>query len=85
MSEEEIGRRLQARVPDFRLSPDPSGQWNWLLGFLALGVASGTLFLIARGTVRRGRRAPVETTSSGVSEEEEEFEDRLDDELLDFG
>ncbi len=87
MSEEEIGRRLQARVPGFHLSPDPGGKWNWLLGLVALGVATSTLVVIARGTVRARRPAQIELETNGAKlrEEEEELQDRLDDELRDFG
>lgn len=85
ISEEEIERRLQARVPGFSLSPDPGGRWDWLLGSLALAVAAIVLLLIARGTVRksRSRRVIPESTESGT-EAAEEWQDRLDDELLEF-
>lgn len=89
MSEEEIERRLQARVPGFSLSPDPGGRWDWLLGSLALAIAAMVLVLIARGTVAKSRArqaSPESEPSAGESPEvAEEWQDRLEDELLDFG
>lgn len=79
MSESEVRKRLQARVPDFSMSPDPGGRWNWLIGVLALGVASGTLVLLTRRAVARG---PSLETIEDDGEEATRWEELLDDELI---
>jgi hypothetical protein len=79
VSESEVRKRLQARVPDFSMSPDPGGRWNWLIGVLALGVASGTLVLLTRRAVARG---PSLETIEDDGEEATRWEELLDDELI---
>ena len=79
VGEHEVRRRLQARVPDFSLSPEPGGVWNWLLGLSAIGVASGLFFLLARRAV--ARRVP----EVDDFDEDQQWQDQLDDELLDAG
>ncbi len=79
VSEEEVRARLQARVPGFSMSPDPGGRWDWLLGVLALGIASGTLVLLTRRAV--SRKTSLEAPEA-VDEESLHWEEVLDDELL---
>ncbi len=84
ITEAEVYDRLQARVPEFSLSPDPGGKWNWLIGLIAFGVASSTLVLLIRSVARKG--APVvaaEDVAKADFDEEQHWQDRLDDELLD--
>jgi hypothetical protein len=73
-------------VPEFSLSPDPGGHWNWLLGLLALALASSTLVLLARHAVaRRPAESPQldKSNESDESDDEQHWQDRLDDELID--
>lgn len=79
VSESEVRARLQARVPDFSMSPDPGGRWDWLLGVLALGVASGTLVLLTRRVVAR---RPSLVQPESVDEDALHWEELLDDELI---
>lgn len=79
LSETEVRDQLQSRVPEFSLSPDPGGQWNWLLGLLALAVASTTLVLVARHAVAR---RPAAYAKVNDFDEEQHWQDRLDDELI---
>ncbi len=81
VSEEEVYERLQARVPDFSLSPDPGGNWNWLIGLIVFGVASGTLILLTRSAV--AKRGSVVAAKADDYDDEQHWQDRLDDELLD--
>ncbi len=85
VSEEEVRARLQARVPEFSLSPDPGGQWDWLLGVIAIAVASGTLVLLTRRSVARRtpERAAYEAMTDLEFDDEMHWQDRLDDELID--
>jgi len=81
LSEAEIRHRLQGRVPEFNISPEPGGPWNWLLAFLALAVASTALILVARHAV--ARRLPAQAPVADEYDEDEHWQDRLEDELLD--
>lgn len=85
VSDEEIVARLQARVPNFDLSGDPGGAWDWLLGVLAAALVTGVLIIASRKVLGRKRSKSGEpspaTASSSASED---WEDRLDDELRDF-
>jgi hypothetical protein len=78
--DDEIIRRLQARRPDFDISSEPGGSWNWLLGVLAGGLATVVLIfasrrLIAKGSIPEGK--PV----TDDPDLDEDYNDRLDDEL----
>ena len=86
VTEEEVYDRLQARVPEFSLSPDPGGKWNWLIGLIAFGVASSTLVLLIRSVARKSDPVAVANSEDAAKEdfdEEQHWQDRLDDELLD--
>ena len=88
VSDTEIGDRLQARVPDFPLRPDPGGYWNWLLGALAFMIASTVLLLLGKNAVQHkgihSAFTDLPEPAKGESDEEKEhWQDRLDDELLD--
>jgi hypothetical protein len=61
------------------MSPDPGGRWDWLLGVLALGVASGTLVLLTRRAVAR---RPSLVQPESVDENALHWEELLDDELI---
>lgn len=76
--------RLQARVPDFNLDPDPGGKWDWLLGVLAIGVATGTLVMLTRRAVASEKPSDeVEEPAAALEYDEElHWQDRLDDELM---
>ena len=80
LSDIEVRDQLQSRVPEFSISPAPGGQWNWLLGLLALFVASTTLLLLARHAVSR---RPSDSPREVDFDEEQHWQDRLDDELID--
>lgn len=60
------------------MSPDPGGRWDWLIGVLALGIASTTLVLVTRRAVSRD---PPEFASS-TEDEDARWQERLDDELI---
>ena len=80
VSEQEVIARLQARVPEFKLSPDPGGQWDWLLGLAALGISTTLLVALSRRAVRRLPKRPL--TEVAEEAEDDDLADRLDDELL---
>jgi len=86
MSDEEIVARLQARVPNFDLSGDPGGAWNWLLGVLAASLATGVLIIASRKLLGKKRAPAPASTSADAADTgaSEDWEDRLDDELRDF-
>ncbi len=71
--------RLQERVPEFNMSPDPGGRWNWLLGVLAIGVASATLLALTRRAVASD---PPGEIARSEDDDAQRWEERLDDELI---
>ena len=79
VSEDEVLERLQARVPEFSLSPDPGGRWDWLLGLIAVVLASGMLVALTRRSLVRG---VPEKTDRDPFDDEGHWQERLDDELL---
>ncbi len=78
VSEADVKGRLQARVPDFPMSPDPGGRWNWLIGLLAIGGASAALVLLTR------RAVASDPPEKMLYEQEvaDHWQERLDDELI---
>ena len=79
VSEGEVRARLQARVPEFSMSPDPGGRWDWLLGVLALSIASGTLVLLTRRAVSK---RPSLNAPKDLDDDAMHWEELLDDELI---
>lgn len=68
LSDDEIERRLQARVPDFDLSHDPGGSANWLL--FAIPIA-GTSVLLLWGSARLRRRQRLAATETAGDDDDE--------------
>ncbi|MBT8491960.1 MAG: hypothetical protein KJO07_02775 [Deltaproteobacteria bacterium] len=82
LSDGEIVKRLQARRPDFDISSAPGGSWDWLLGVLAGGLVTVVLVVASRKLIRKGPKSGDETGDESPSGElDEDYEDRLDDEL----
>ncbi len=78
VSDEEIIERLQKRAPGVDLLPEPGGAWNWLLGLIAAGLVSVVLLITSRRLIQRRHPPPDDDDTAAV---EDEWEDRLDDEL----
>jgi cytochrome c-type biogenesis protein CcmH/NrfF len=84
-TDEEITGRLQSRTPEFDLSADPGGSWDWGIGVLAIGNVTLLLGAIAYSTTRRGRadqNVPADSAARAPDGQERlDLEDRLDEEL----
>lgn len=81
-SDEEIVARLQGRVPDFDISADPGGIWDWGLGMLAIAIVTLVMLGAAYRFSRLRRQAAPAEADHGLSEDErQDLEDQLDEEL----
>lgn len=81
----EIIGRLQSRTPDFDISADPGGNWDWGIGLLAIASITLLMGAIAYSTARRSRQGRDGAADSSVSassdQERLDLEDQLDEEL----
>lgn len=80
-TDEEITGRLQSRTPEFDLSADPGGNWNWGIGVLAIGSVTLLLGAVAYSTARRGREDQDGEADTLEGQERLDLEDLLDEEL----